>query len=105
MVSPKRLDMELAVSFLRKQEFRRYVGDMSEETHSYPVTGERNDFCNWVRDLIGDTTLAGNHRKAADRNAMSGAVKARMAKLRITQTGEIVACFHTQLWNQPPPSF
>lgn len=67
-------------------ELAAALEDMSEETYNHHVTGEKNDFCNWVRDVIGDTTLASNLQKAASRNAGAQAVKARLARLRAPRT-------------------
>ena len=51
-------------------------------TFSYHVNSDKNDFANWVRDVIGDVTLARNLRKAADRPSAAHAVGARLSQLR-----------------------
>jgi len=67
----KNLD-ELAIA-LRK---------MSEETFRYHVTGDKNDFSNWVRDVIGDLTLAKDLQKAAPHTTAAETVEKRLGWLR-----------------------
>jgi alpha-amylase len=55
---------------------------MSDQTYGYHVNGEKNDFTKWVRDVIGDATLAKNLDKTADRASAAHAVTARLARLR-----------------------
>ncbi len=37
---------------------------MSDDTFRYHVTKDKNDFSKWVRDVIGDSTLAEDLQKA-----------------------------------------
>lgn len=68
----------------------RELGDaisiMTDETYTFHVNAEKNDFTNWVRDIIKDGRLATDLQKASDR--------ARAAKLlasRITILSKRVA--------------
>ena len=53
-------------------ELRDALGTMSDELFSYHVNKEKNDFMNWVRDVVKDEALAkqlskaNRPRKAAD---------------------------------------
>lgn len=56
--------------------------EMSDDTYWYHVSDEKNDFATWTRDVIGDITLAGNIRRAADRTAAARVVRARLTRHR-----------------------
>ena len=55
---------------------------MTDDTYAYHVNAARNDFVNWVRDIIGDQTLVTDLGKAANRAAATAAVQTRLARLR-----------------------
>lgn len=46
-------------------ELETALKEMSEETFSYHSNEIKNDFSNWVRDVIGDEELANNLQKSA----------------------------------------
>ena len=54
---------------------------MSDETYSHHVTGDKNDFSNWVRDVIGDVNLARDMQKAVGHNSAAKTVETRLARL------------------------
>ena len=64
------------------EELSAALREMSEETFRYHVSGGKNDFSNWVRDVIGDRTLANQLKKAATRGAAARRVEARVGWLR-----------------------
>jgi hypothetical protein len=41
------------------------LAEMSEDTFRYHASREKNDFSSWIRDVIGDETLAGELAKTA----------------------------------------
>jgi hypothetical protein len=45
-------------------ELAQYLNRMTEDVFQYHVNSEKNDFSNWIRDVIGDTRLADELRKA-----------------------------------------
>ncbi len=55
---------------------------MSEETFSSHVNSEKNDFSNWVADVIGDKKLAENLRKDIDKKSIEKKIKTRVAYLK-----------------------
>ena len=59
-------------------ELAAALREMSKETFDYHVTDERNDFSSWVRDVIGDVTLA-NQLQVTNNLATS----ARRVELRL----------------------
>jgi len=40
------------------RDLSRAVGNMPDEVFSFHVSEHKNDFANWVRDIIGDQALA-----------------------------------------------
>ena len=68
--------------FRNLEELSVALSDMTEQSFSHHVTEQRNDFSNWVRDVIGDSTLAKNLTKATDRAQLSQIVEDRVAWLK-----------------------
>jgi glycosidase len=63
-------------------ELAAALQEMSDETYQHHVTGEKNDFSNWVWDVIGDATLAVELQRAISHNTAAEVVKTRLAQLR-----------------------
>jgi hypothetical protein len=63
------------------RELRDAFAIMSEDTFAYHVNTAKNDFCNWVRDIIKDDTLAGDLVKAANTRTAVKVVTERIASL------------------------
>ena len=63
-------------------ELAAALNEMAEETYLYHANIEKNDFSNWVRDVIGDATLAGQLTKAATQKAAARKVDMRLGTLR-----------------------
>ncbi len=59
-------------------ELASELKSMSEETYYYHANMEKNDFVNWVRDIIKDETLAINLQKARSRSQASRAAADRI---------------------------
>lgn len=55
--------------------------NMSNDTFKYHVNGKKNDFGKWVREVIGDTTLARALSKAGNRKNALIAVKKRIKQI------------------------
>jgi hypothetical protein len=68
--------------FADLQELSEGLATMSDEVFAYHVNAEKNDFCNWVRGVIKDETLAADLAAATNRLQTVGLVTSRMASLR-----------------------
>lgn len=51
---------------------------MTEETYKYHANAAKNDFSNWVREVIGDDTLAKDLEKAPNRLDAAMKVESRI---------------------------
>jgi len=59
-------------------ELATTLREMPEETFHYHVTADKNDFGNWVRDVIGDVTLANELQKATTQARAARRVEMRL---------------------------
>jgi len=55
---------------------------MPEETFQYHATGDKNDFSNWVGDVIGDVTLANQLQEATTQATAARKVETRLNWLK-----------------------
>jgi len=55
---------------------------MSEETFRHHATVDKNDFSNWVRDVIGDGTLANQLQKTMTQANAARKVETRLGWLK-----------------------
>ena len=62
-------------------ELEKALNDMSDETFHYHASEGRNDFSNWVRDVVGDNKLANDLSRAKSRIQASKAVAQRISFL------------------------
>lgn len=51
-------------------ELRSAVKKMKKDVYNYHANEEKNDFSNWVKDIMGDTKLAGDISKAKNKREM-----------------------------------
>jgi hypothetical protein len=63
-------------------ELEKALIDMSDETFHYHSGGGRNDFSNWIRDVVGDNKLANDLSKAKSRIRAGNSVAQRISFLR-----------------------
>ena len=54
---------------------------MSDDDFAHHVNSDKNDFCNWIRDVIGDEELAVELAKVTSRLDATGCVTTRVAIL------------------------
>lgn len=59
----------------------RVLKGMKKEVFQHHVTKDKNDFKNWVNDIVGDTELAAKLDKAKTKSAITKAVKSRINEL------------------------
>jgi hypothetical protein len=55
---------------------------MSPETFKHHVTDHKNDFGNWIGDVIGDASLAKDIRRATTHSAAANQVETRLAWIK-----------------------
>lgn len=67
--------------FKNLYELRDGLKNMSNETYLYHANSEKNDFSNWVRDVIKDEKLANNLRKARTKEEAAQIVENRIREL------------------------
>ncbi|MEK6946644.1 MAG: hypothetical protein AABX32_03470 [Nanoarchaeota archaeon] len=63
------------------QELSSALADISEETFGYYVNNEKNDFKNWVNDVIGDKKLADEIAKTKSKEHLLSRVNKRINQL------------------------
>lgn len=64
------------------QELEVALGEMSLETFRYHANDTRNDFSNWVRDVIGDEKLSRDISKCSDPSRAARVVEDRIIWLK-----------------------
>lgn len=50
-------------------ELLKTMRRMKKDIYNYHVNEERNDFSNWIKDIVGDTKLAGELSKTESKKA------------------------------------
>jgi hypothetical protein len=63
------------------KELEEALGGMGDETFHYHAGEGRNDFSNWVRDVVGDNKLANDLSRAKSRIQAGKAVAQRVSFL------------------------
>ena len=63
------------------QELSAALADVSEETFAYHANKEKNDFKNWVNEVLGDKKLADNISRVKSRQFMLNKVNKRLNQL------------------------
>jgi len=63
------------------KELGKALATMTDETFAYHANMEKNDFSNWVRDVIGDEKLASNLQRARNRVQAANQVTSRISVL------------------------
>jgi len=70
------------------RELRDGLETLSDETFAFHVRAERNDFGNWVRDIIGDEKLARDLIKTRNKLQSAKSVAERIRSL--TAKNEVI---------------
>jgi hypothetical protein len=63
------------------KELGNALNSMADETYVFHANTEKNDFTNWVRDVIKDDVLAKDLQKATKRSYAAKLVASRIAML------------------------
>ena len=67
--------------FRNMNELNQAFGSMEDEHFAYHANTERNDFSNWVKDIIKDDKLARDLAKSLNQSQAAKAVADRMSFL------------------------
>ena len=59
-------------------ELERAIEHMSDETFRYHINKEKNDFANWIRDVLIDDKLADNTQKTESKDKILKKIRARI---------------------------
>lgn len=65
------------------EELGREIKELELDTFLHHVNEERNDFENWIRDVVGDIILANRIKRTKRQSTMGRAVTARVARLNL----------------------
>ena len=68
--------------FRNLDEFSKSLEKMSQDTFSFHVNKDRNDFANWIYDIIGDIKLANDLRETTELEQTRKKVKTRVAYIK-----------------------
>ena len=64
------------------EELQKALKSMSNETFNYHVNSEKNDFANWIYDVIGDIKLANNLRTIYDKKNTIKKIDTRISYIK-----------------------
>lgn len=64
-------------------EFADGLGTISDDVFAYHVSGQKNDLSRWIREVIGDATLAADLAVVTTKEQAANAVRARLDELRL----------------------
>jgi len=73
--------------FRNMEELADGLAAMSDDVFAHHVNSEKNDFCNWVRDVIEDEKLSNDLARATSRLQASEYVVARINLLTRNSSG------------------
>ena len=64
------------------EELHNALASMSNEAFIHHVNKEKNDFSNWVKDILGDKRLADDLMKSKTKQSVVNKVKQRLQVLK-----------------------
>ena len=63
------------------EELAKVIKELHPEVFMHHVNEEKNDFANWIRDVIGDHVLANRLKRVKKQSTMDKIISARIAEL------------------------
>lgn len=67
-------------------ELSEALENMKDTSFRHHVTGQKNDFSNWLRDVIGDNELAAKLLTTNNRSRMASLVKDRIGRFEALES-------------------
>ena len=64
------------------EELANFLPEMGEDTFRHHVNGEKNDFSNWINNIIGDQKLANNLLSSSTKESAQKKVMDRLNSLK-----------------------
>ena len=64
------------------EELANAIPQMSDETFNHHVNNEKNDFSNWIKDVIGDVNLANDLLSSKNKISAAKKIIARLNSLK-----------------------
>jgi hypothetical protein len=68
--------------FSNLRDLKDALSNMNSETFSHHVNSEKNDFCNWINEVVGDKDLAKEISNLKDKKSIGKKLKERISKLQ-----------------------
>ena len=70
------------------KELSSALENMSDHVFNFHVNSQKNDFYNWVKDVIKDDQLAGSIKDVRQRVAMAKKINQRISKIERVKVGK-----------------
>jgi len=70
------------MTFASLEELAKGLRKISKDAFVYHVNKDKNDFANWIYDVIGDTSLATDLLKVTKKTEITKKVTARIKELK-----------------------
>ena len=67
-------------------ELAEALENIKETSFRHHVTGQKNDFSNWIRDVVGDSELAAKLFTTNNRTRMAALVRSRIEQFEALET-------------------
>ncbi len=64
------------------EDLSRALKSMNDDVFRYHVNEAKNDFANWIRNILKDQELANNMSKVRDRSRAASIVESRLSSLK-----------------------
>ena len=64
------------------EELANVLPEISDDTFQHHVNNEKNDFSNWIRDVVGDQQLANDLLSSKSKSSAAKKVRSRVNSLK-----------------------
>ncbi|MBU0758467.1 MAG: hypothetical protein KKF44_10450 [Nanoarchaeota archaeon] len=69
---------------LSLEDTSKFLKTVKKEVFTFHVNKDKNDFYNWIKEIIGDTALAGSIKNLKTSKSMSEKISRRVKELKKT---------------------